>query len=208
MNRVKCVIFDYGRVLVGPHDRGVFETNLASLAQEFSFATGQDLWTHIYISEAWESAKRGLISHDAFWADRLSSLGIPPEGFQPFKKRLFSNWGIYPEMRELLGVLRGSYRLAILSNTSRRNFTQYIEETRMLQGFFEVIVSSAEEGVPKPEPVFYQVVLDRLGIEPDQALFIDDLPRNTLAAEALGIPSIVFTTPKELIAEFKKRGVL
>lgn len=208
MQPINCIIFDYGRVLVGPIDKNSFDENLTEIAREYDFATGQDLWTHIYISEAWESAKRGQISHDAFWEDRLSALSIPTDGFQPFKKRLFFNWGIYPEMRILLISLRNRYRLAILSNTSRKNFTHYIEETRGLSGYFELILSSAEEGVPKPDPAFYQIALNKLGISPEQALFVDDLPRNTQAAEKLGIPSIVFTTPGAFIAELKERNIL
>jgi FMN phosphatase YigB (HAD superfamily) len=60
----------------------------------------------------------------------------------------------------------------------------------------------------KPEPEIYQLALKLLGIAPEEALFIDDLPRNTIAAEALGIPSIVFESPAQLRRELQARGIL
>ncbi len=204
-----AIIFDYGRVLVGPLDAGAFQASLDQLAQEHGFERGSDLWNHIYGSDAWEQAKRGHLTHEAFWADRLAALGVEAEDRRSaFKVRLYRDWGLLPGMRDLLASLQGRYRLAILSNTSRRDFAGYVAARRGLPGLFEVVVSSAEVGVAKPEPAAYLITLDRLGIHPEQALFVDDLPRNTAAAEALGIPSIVFTGPEALRAELEARGIL
>jgi HAD superfamily hydrolase (TIGR01509 family) len=73
---------------------------------------------------------------------------------------------------------------------------------------FDVVVPSAKVGLAKPEPEIYQLTLDLLGLKPDETLFIDDLPRNTTAAEALGIPSIVFESPTQLRRELVARGIL
>ena len=209
ITKTEAIIFDYGFVIVGPLDWAAFEADLLELAREHSFEHGRDLWNHFYISEAWEQAKRGRISHQEFWAERLAALGIVDEaGRAAFKARLYRHWGLIPAMRDLLLELRGRYRLAILSNTSRRNFERYISERRGLKGIFDVVISSAEEGLAKPEPSFYRLALERLKVEPQQALFIDDQRRNTDAAEALGIPSIVFTTPQSLREELKRRGIL
>lgn len=205
----EAIILDYGNVIVGPLDRAAFEAGLAALAADHGFPTGRALWEHIYISDDWEQAKRGRLSHQEFWARRLGALGINTEvGQKAFKERLYEHWGIIPGMQALLAELRRHYRLAILSNSSRRNFAAYITERRGLGGLFEAIISSAEEGVAKPEPAFYLLALERLKIGPEQALFIDDQVRNTTAAEALGIASIVFTTPQALLRELAQRGIL
>lgn len=209
MSKPSAIIFDYGFVIVGPLDRAAFEADLNALAREHGFEHGRDLWNHFYVSEAWEQAKRGRISHEDFWAERLAALGITDEaGRTAFKARLYRHWGVLPAMRALLDALHGRYRLAILSNTSRRNFAQYISERRGLKGIFDVVLSSAEEGVAKPEAAFYRLALAQLGVRPEQVLFIDDQRRNTEAAEALGIPSIVFTTPEDLREELQRRGIL
>lgn len=204
-----AIIFDYGNVIVGPLDRSAFDASLTALAAAHGFPTGRALWEHIYISDDWEQAKRGHLTHQEFWERRLAALDIHTEtGRRAFKARLYEHWGIIPGMRNLLIDLRPHYRLAILSNSSRRNFAAYITERRGLGGLFEAIISSAEEGVAKPEPAFYLLALERLKIRPEQALFIDDQVRNTAAAEALGIESIVFTAPQTLRRELEERGIL
>jgi epoxide hydrolase-like predicted phosphatase len=204
-----AIIFDYGRVLVGPLDMAAFQADLATLAAERGFARGKDLWEHIYISEAWEWAKRGLITHEAFWADRLSAVGLQTqEGQHNFKMRLYRHWGLFPEMRVLLDQLRRRYRLAVLSNTSRRDFAHYLAEKRALGGFFQAVISSAEVGVAKPDPAIYRLALARLKAEPQQVLFIDDLERNTRAAEELGIATLLFTTPSALRSELREHGII
>jgi 2-haloacid dehalogenase len=60
----------------------------------------------------------------------------------------------------------------------------------------------------KPTPEFYQILLDRYNVKPEESLFIDDNYRNILAAEKLGINSIHFTSPEQLKEELLKRGIL
>jgi putative hydrolase of the HAD superfamily len=209
MTSVKAIIFDYGNVLEGPVDKAAFEADLAELAQEFGFESGLDIWYHLYLSDAWEKAKRGQIARPEFWEDRLGALGLTTEAQRTdFKRRVHRHRILRPEMRELLRELKGRCRLAILSNTSRKEFARYLVERRDLDGVFDVVVSSAEVGIAKPDPAIYQIALDRLQVRPEEALFVDDLERNTNVAEELGIPSIVFTTVDALRAELKKRGIL
>lgn len=209
MDKPQAIVFDYGRVLVGPLDPIAFDAELDALAAEHGLADGRALWEHIYISEAWEAAKRGRLSHEAFWHERLAALGIESADDQhAFKRRLFHYWGLYPAMRGLLDVLKGEYRLAVLSNTSRRDFADYLARARGLTDLFDVVVSSAEEGVAKPEPAIYYTLLRRLGLRAENVLFVDDLKRNTDAAAAFGIPVVVFTTPRAFRGELVARGLL
>jgi putative hydrolase of the HAD superfamily len=168
------------------------------------------LWRHIYESDAWERAKRGQMTRDAFWADRVGALGVKDEvGVTRFRQRLFEHVpGIHPAMRQLVHDLRPSVRLAILSNTAVRNMDRWLAEEHDMAGVFEVVVGSADVGLAKPEPEIYQLVLERLGLPPEKTLFIDDMQRNIEAAQALGIPSIGFTSPEELRAELELRGLL
>jgi epoxide hydrolase-like predicted phosphatase len=205
----KVILFDYGSVIEGPLDEQGFEADLAALAQEHGFESGRNLWNHFYICDAWEQAKRGQMTRDAYWTDRLGALGISEAHAQEqFKRQMHRNRGLRPEMRELLIELKQHYQLAVVSNTSRRDLGVYLAEHRGLVNLFDVVVSSAEAGVAKPEPAIYHLALDALGIAPHEALFVDDLERNTIAAEALGIPSIVFTTADDLRAELEQRGVI
>jgi len=63
------------------------------------------------------------------------------------------------------------------------------------------------QGVRKPTPEAYARVVAHLGIPAADLLFIDDRRVNTQAAEAFGIPSILFTGAAELELQFRQRGL-
>jgi len=53
-----------------------------------------------------------------------------------------------------------------------------------------VAIFSAEVHLAKPDPRIYQLVLDKLGVQAGEAIFIDDFPENIDAANALGIHGV------------------
>ena len=101
----------------------------------------------------------------------------------------------------------GRYRLYALSNWSAETF----DIARKHYGFlndFDGIVISGLENMRKPFPQFYQLLLSRYQLKPDEALFIDDNYRNVLAAVQMGIPSIHFTGAAPLEKELHEKGII
>ena len=116
------------------------------------------------------------------------------------------------------GVIQGSVELFAelkatgvpcyaLSNMERENWERRIEIYDFL-GWFDGYFISGLEGVIKPDPEYFQRALERLGLQPDEVVFIDDRPDNTAAAVALGIPAVVFTSPEALRGELVEWGLL
>ena len=66
---------------------------------------------------------------------------------------------------------------------------------------FDVVVCSGDVGLVKPDPAIFQLTLDRLGVAPDEAIFIDDSPGHVAAARALGLQGIHFTTAEALASD-------
>ena len=99
---------------------------------------------------------------------------------------------IFKELKE-----SGKYKIYALTNWSAELFPHAISRYDFLNWFDGIVVSGAER-MRKPQPEFYQLLLDRHHIKADEALFIDDNYRNILAAEKLGIKSIHFTSAGEL----------
>jgi putative hydrolase of the HAD superfamily len=66
--------------------------------------------------------------------------------------------------------------------------------TRRLDGqaWLTGTLVSCDIGYAKPDAAYFTTVLDRIGAQPSECLFVDDKPRNVAAAVALGIPSIHF----------------
>jgi len=73
---------------------------------------------------------------------------------------------------------------------------------------FDGIVVSGEEGVIKPDPRIFRILLDRYDILAHAAVFIDDNPANAEAATNLGIHGIHFRSPQQLRRELVELGLL
>jgi len=94
-----------------------------------------------------------------------------------------------------------------LTNWSAETFPPQRDRFAFLS-WFDGIVVSGEEGVIKPDPRIFGILLDRYRIAADEAVFIDDNPANAAAAEALGIHGVHFRSPELLRRELEKLGLL
>ena len=72
---------------------------------------------------------------------------------------------------------------------------------------FRGIVVSGTEGVVKPDPAIYRLLLERFGLDPARCVFVDDNPANAAAATALGLHGIAFTTPEARAATLRELGL-
>lgn len=68
---------------------------------------------------------------------------------------------------------------------------------------FDVVVESSKAGCRKPDPRFYEIACEELGIEPHQAVFLDDLGINLKPARAMGMTTIKVVDPDVAIAELE-----
>lgn len=81
-------------------------------------------------------------------------------------------------------------RTAVLSNSlGREPYDPYAGFD--LHGTFDEVVFSAEHGVRKPDPAIFHLVLGKLGVPPEQCLFVDDSEENLAAAYKLGITPLL-----------------
>ena len=68
---------------------------------------------------------------------------------------------------------------------------------------FDVVVESAVVGVRKPEPRFYELALAQLGVEAQDAIFLDDLGINLKPARQMGMTTIKVGDPDDALAELE-----
>jgi putative hydrolase of the HAD superfamily len=81
-------------------------------------------------------------------------------------------------------------RLGVVSNSDGR--VEQALEAAGLRRYFDVVIDSALVGLEKPDPRIFQAALERLGVEPDEALYVGDLyPIDILGARAAGIDAIL-----------------
>jgi epoxide hydrolase-like predicted phosphatase len=111
------------------------------------------------------------------------------------------------DMVDLIDKLHKKYRTALLSNSPgeilRSRLLKYDLERR-----FDEIVISGEVGYAKPSKEIFQIILDRLKIEPSEAIFIDDSKSHVDGAEKVGIKSIQYTSMPVLLNDLNKLGIV
>jgi 2-haloacid dehalogenase len=96
--------------------------------------------------------------------------------------------------------------LYALTNWSQEKFPIARKRLDFLD-WFDGIVVSGEERLIKPDPRIYQVLFDRYGVEPADAVFIDDNTANVAAAAELGMTGLHFTSPDQLRTDLTSVGL-
>jgi putative hydrolase of the HAD superfamily len=103
----------------------------------------------------------------------------------------FGTQVIRPEMIAVVEHLRGKVRLASITNNVIREADAPTRPTAVdLFGLFEVVIESARVGLRKPDPRIYHMACDALGVQPHEAVFLDDIGVNLKGARALGMTTI------------------
>jgi len=136
-----------------------------------------------------------------------------PDWEQPIRD-YYGRWtemlrGPIPETVEILRKLREveGLKLYALTNWSGELFPYALSKYDFLH-WFDGRVVSGDEKMRKPNPAFYQLLLDRYDLKPEEVLFIDDNLRNVKAAREMGIETIHFVSAEELGQEIVRRGIL
>lgn len=113
-----------------------------------------------------------------------------------------------PETMALISELaEKGHRQAILTNDASRWLGPGWWESWEHADAFEVMVDVATLKARKPAPEPYLVVIESLGVDAGDCLFVDDLPVNIRGAEAVGMQGFLFsvTDPRGSIARLRKR---
>ncbi|MEO8541208.1 MAG: HAD-IA family hydrolase [bacterium] len=141
----------------------------------------------------WSRFERSELTRDGFAGEfdrHIAECGTGVDG-RAFMAWFFQGFGERPEMVGAVRHLKGRVKLgAITNNVSRDEPAQTRTSGIDLPSLFEVVVESAIVGYRKPQPEIFRIACDQLGIEPPEAVFLDDLGANLKGARALGMHTI------------------
>ncbi len=200
---IRAALFDFGGVILSSpfeafadfeRERGLPEGFLRSVN-----ATAPD-------TNAWAKLERNEVSVSDFgrlFANESAALGHEVDGV------------------DVLGLLQGTLRPAMVEAVRRcaeqlitglltNNFVIAADghvdrESEMgeVLALFDAVIESSKVGVRKPDPRFYELACEQLSIDPDEAVFLDDLGVNLKPARALGMTTIKVGDPDRAIAELE-----
>jgi putative hydrolase of the HAD superfamily len=154
-------------------------------------------------TNAWAKLERGEVDVETFgsmWSAEARAAGHELDG-RLVLERLAGE--IRPQMVAAIRACGAAYKTACLTN----NFTQaeavLSAEVTAIYALFDEVLESRVLGVRKPDPRFYQLACERLGVQPEECVFLDDLGVNLKPARALGMYTIKVTDPDAAITELE-----
>ena len=153
----------------------------------------------VFNSELGSNAQLGRVTTEEHWVNVQNQFGLTEVEREQLRQDFWAGDVLDRDFLGWIESLKGRYRLAIISNAFDDLRRVLIDEFEVGE-IFELIVVSAEEGIMKPDPSIYLRTLKRLGVQPAQAVFIDDNLANVTAALNLGIGGILFTPDLDLPA--------
>ena len=205
---VRALIVDFGGVLYFPPDLQSLQRwqkflglkNDGPLNEFFAATPGE--------SDYARKVFTGEISEAEVWKKLGSHWRISPWLLRYMRKRSFSKRRFNQPVANYIQSLRPRFQTAILSNAGDQD-RQIFNEAYCIEDLVDTVIISAEVGLAKPDPRIYQLALERLGVQAEEAIFVDDLQVNIAAARQLGIRAIQFQDNEQFFKEIKEiTGIL
>ena len=160
-------------------------------------------------SNAWALFERAEIDaarFDALFAAEAAALGHALDGASVLG---VLSGSIRPAMVSALDQLRDAgFRLACITNNVPAGHGAGMARSgdrkdayEQVFARFEHVIESSKAGVRKPDPRIYQMMCERLGLEPPQCVYLDDLGINCKPAAKLGMHAIKVTSGEQALAD-------
>ena len=98
--------------------------------------------------------------------------------------------------------LKGLYKLGVLSNASHDVLDGIFSPDQ--RALFDEAISSYHVGLTKPDPKMFLLMCERLGVQPEECILVDDQQRHFDVAKALGFTPILYSSAEQTIADIEK----
>ena len=206
--KIKNIIFDLGGVILDIDENIVYKElekmgiNTLELARSKEFMDIMSKFdTGIYTAPTFRKKTKALLGlekmtdqkFDAIWNSML--LDIPRERIEAIEK------------------VKKHYKIFLMSNSNVIHYDLYVRDLQLRFGYhefdelFNKSYFSFAEHLEKPDPRFFELILDHEGLLPEETLFIDDTASNIRAAQSLGIHTYHISR-EELVRNLFENGIL
>jgi putative hydrolase of the HAD superfamily len=144
------------------------------------------------------SLETGELPEEEFEPQFAALLGVSAPGLID---RMFAGSQVDEPMLAAVAHARGAgIRTGLISNSwGTRRYDRVL-----LADLFDGIVISGEVGMRKPAPQMYEIGAQRIGLEPSECVFVDDLPFNLPPAAELGMATVHHVDADETIPELER----
>jgi 2-haloacid dehalogenase len=198
-----AVIFDVGNVLYGWDPESFLDRQLADDRARMRFIEDVDLY-------AWHDTLDGGRPFDEAAAELIEKFPAYAEVISAWGDRFGETIGDpVPGVHEIAFELEArNVPLFAITNFSADFWPAFYAKEKAFFGRFRDIVVSGQEKLLKPDPALYFRALDRFGLNPADALLVDDRLINVEGALAVGMHGHLFTGADDLRARLRADGLL
>ena len=194
--KLQAVFFDFGGVI----QRTEYQAPRQQLAQRFNMEY-EDIDNIVFNSPTAKQATVGELSVQKHWQAVAKRLKVGKDQIAAVENDFFAGDVIDHTIVAYLRSLRPRLKTGLISN-AWSDMREYLIRKK-LDDVFDTLTISAEVGVAKPEAKIYRLALEQAQVEAEAAVFVDDVPANIEACEALGMQGILFRDPLKAMNELK-----
>jgi glucose-1-phosphatase len=190
---INAILIDFGGVLVrtqNQESRRKWETHLGLQEGQLSHL--------VFDSQTAQLATLGSVPSKAIWEDVAGKLRLSKTEIINLENDFWKYDTVDEILVNYLQSLRPRMKIGILSNAWLNGRQLFIEKFNLGEKFDEIIIS-AEEGYAKPSVDIYKIAAMRIGQDPGNILFVDDVMENVQGAISAGMLGIQFHDTEDLI---------
>jgi epoxide hydrolase-like predicted phosphatase len=206
---IEAICWDVGGVFSGrPVDA------IAGIATEYDLDADEIFSAifgpyHLDGDHAWHRVERGEIALKEAWGDVEAA--VARFGIQLTLTDFFRRFGDDPHDRGIVtDTVRDLHGLGIAMGIITNNVKEFSESENggwrsiVPIELMSVVIDSSAVGMRKPDPAIYHHTLAELGVQPEHAVMLDDMPANVDAAKSIGMHGIVVGgDPSPAMAELR-----
>jgi putative hydrolase of the HAD superfamily len=203
---IKAVFWDFGGVITSsPFESFNRYENDNDLPENFlrtvnSTNPNNNAWAKLERSEV------DLKKFDELFLEESQNLGHAVPGKEVIA---LLKGEVRPQMINALKIIKNKMIQACLTNNIQAMDEEFAGNVSAsgkhdeVMKLFDFVVESSKENVRKPDPNFYLLACNRAGIEPNEAIFLDDLGINLKPAKELGMTTIKVIDPDKALSELQ-----
>lgn len=189
--KIKNIVFDFGGVLIDWNPRYLYQDYFDSKEEMEYFLAN-------VCTQTWnEEQDRG---RSLAQGSEILQKQFPQHRF--YIDLFYKEWSkmIKSEIHESVAILyhlKEKHKLYGLSNWSAETFPIAWERFSFFKEFDGIVLSGQEKTI-KPEKKIFEILLQRYQLKAQECFFIDDVAKNVVAAQELGINAVLFSNPQQL----------
>lgn len=192
---IKAIIWDFGGVLV----RTNANNGRDALAQRVGLSRAA-LEARVFDGDNRRQAQMGAVDGEDYLQEVATEFGL---SVAELRQAFFGDDHLDHTLMAYIRSLRPQYKVGLLSN-AMNNLRGALQSEYPIGDAFDELIISGEVGVMKPHPAIYLLAAERLGVQPGQAVFVDDFAHNIAGAREVGMQAVHFQSREQTLQELSQ----